>query len=399
MSQQKRLGDVADFLRGITFKPEDVISVGERDAVVCMRTRNIQATLDVDDLIAVPTAFVRRDELYLREGDILISSANSWNLVGKVARVPALPYPATAGGFIAIVRAKPGAVDPEYLYRWLSSEVNQAAIRACGRQTTNISNLSVPRFLNLPITLPEQAGQARAGAVLDKAFSLHCKHQEAIRLADEFLKALFYEKFGDPVTNPKNQPTCRIDELCEVATGSTPARNRKDYYEGTHPWIKTGEVDTPLITHAEEYISDIALAETNCKLFPVGTLLIAMYGQGKTRGKVGMLGIPAATNQACAAILPSENIDHYFLYMQLSLMYEHLRAMGRGGNQENLNLGMIKSLVVIRPPKKLVEEFVRATHKTRQILVKMHATEIEMKSLSNALSFDFFARNLHLERA
>jgi type I restriction enzyme S subunit len=208
-----KLGDVVDFIRGITFKPEDVVGVKDSNAVVCMRTKNIQAELEVDDLIAVPEFFVRRDELLLREGDILISSANSWNLVGKVARVPALPYRATAGGFIAIVRAKPGAIDSDYLYRWLASDSSQAAIRACGRQTTNISNLSVPRFLDLPISLPEREDQVRAAAILDRTDRLRRKHQEALRLADEFLRAVFFERFS---AKPRSRV---LTDYCDFLAG------------------------------------------------------------------------------------------------------------------------------------------------------------------------------------
>ena len=212
-SRNMKLGDVVDFIRGITFKPEDVVGAKDSNAVVCMRTKNIQAELEVDDLIAVPASFVRRDELLLREGDILISSANSWNLVGKVARVPALPYRATAGGFIAIVRAKPGAIDSDYLYRWLASDSNQAAIRACGRQTTNISNLSVPRFLDLPISLPEREDQVRAATILDKTDSLRRKRQEVIRLADEFLRAVFFERFS-------SKPRSRVlTDYCDFLAG------------------------------------------------------------------------------------------------------------------------------------------------------------------------------------
>lgn len=74
-----------------------------------------------------------------------------------------------------------------------------------------------------------------------------------------------------------------------------------------------------------------------------------MYGQGQTRGRVGLLKVPAATNQACAAILPGERINQNFLYALLMMQYERLRAMGRGGNQANLNLGMIKSFRVPCP--------------------------------------------------
>jgi len=241
------------------------------------------------------------------------------------------------------------------------------------------------------VSVPSKVEQQRVATILDKADSLSRKRQEAIRLADEFLRAVFYEKFGDPVTNSNRLPTNRIDRLCDVATGSTPARNRADYYDGPHPWIKTGEVDTPLITSAEEHISDTAIAETNCKLFPVGTLLIAMYGQGKTRGKVGMLGIPAATNQACAAILPSQKINRHFLYTQLSLMYEHLRAMGRGGNQENLNLSMIKSLEVLVPPDHLVDEFLGVRQKVSEMTTKALRAQAETGAMSQALAAKFFS--------
>ena len=109
------LGDVAQFIRGIAFKPDDKIDVEMPGAVVCMRTKNVQENLDQDDLIAVPDSFVRRKEQYLREGDILVSTANSWELVGKGCWVPKLKYRATAGGFISILRSNIEKVDSRYL--------------------------------------------------------------------------------------------------------------------------------------------------------------------------------------------------------------------------------------------------------------------------------------------
>lgn len=86
-----QLGDVADIIRGITFKPDDLISVDETGAVVCFRTKNVQAQLDQDDLIAIPKSFVRRKDQFVGQHDILVSSANSWNLVGKCSYVPKNP--------------------------------------------------------------------------------------------------------------------------------------------------------------------------------------------------------------------------------------------------------------------------------------------------------------------
>jgi type I restriction enzyme S subunit len=262
------------------------------------------------------------------------------------------------------------------------------ALLGNGATFKEVSKSTVEDF---KIPLPKLESQKHIANILDKSESLRRMRQETIQLANEFLRAVFIDMFGDPVTNSKEMPTKQVDSLCEVATGATPSRNRADYYsDGHHPWVKTGEVDNPLILSAEEHISDSALAETNCKIFPAGTLLIAMYGQGKTRGKVGMLGIPASTNQACAAILPSKAINRHFLYVQLTLMYEYLRAMGRGGNQENLNLSMIKSLKVLVPPDDLVEVFLKINHKVSAIKAKSLIAQAETERLSQSLVANFF---------
>jgi type I restriction enzyme S subunit len=100
-----------------------------------------------------------------------------------------------------------------------------------------------------------------------------------------------------------------------------------------------------------------------------------------------MLGIPATTNQACAAILPSASISPYFIYTQLSLMYEHLRAMGRGGNQENLNLGMIKSLDVLVPPKADIDRFLSIRQRADAMQTKARLAEENVERLALSLMF------------
>lgn len=264
---------------------------------------------------------------------------------------------------------------PSFL-NWVSQQIDGA----------KMPRVSMKVLWEHSIELPTLDEQRRITSILDKAESLRRKRQEAIRLADEFLQAVFIDMFGDPAVNSKSLPTKRLEELCQIATGATPSRDRSDFFGGPHPWIKTGEVDCPLILSAEEFITDAAISETNCKLFPAGTVLVAMYGQGKTRGKVGMLGIPAATNQACAAILPSPSISPYFLYAQLGLMYEHLRAMGRGGNQENLNLGMIKSLEVLVPPKEDIERFLSIRDRADAMLTKARLAQENAALLTSSLT-------------
>ena len=281
---------------------------------------------------------------------------------------------------VKVLKPLPG-FDARFLFHFLRT-VRLPENLGYSRHFKFLKNCNVPK--------PSHGEQQRIAAILDKADRLRQKRREAIRLADEFLRAVFFDMFGDPVSNTKQLPIQVIEQLCPVATGATPSRERADYFGGAHPWIKTGEVDSPWITTAEEYISDVAIKETNCKIFPERTILIAMYGQGKTRGKVGMLGMPAATNQACAAILPSTSIDPFFLYVQLSMMYAHLRAMGRGGNQENLNLRMIKSLPVLVPPPDLVNRFLAIRQKSELILERARLAEIESDHLVDSLVSSFF---------
>src|SRR5438309_1382236 len=130
-----------------------------------------------------------------------------------------------------------------------------------------------------------------------------------------------------------------IEQLCtKVTTGSTPLRSRRDYYEGgTVDWYKTGELKDWYLNPAEERITEKALNETSAKLFPAETVLMAMYGDGKTITSLGMLRTPAATNQACSAMLVDDSkcSARYFFYA-LKARRHVLLKMAYGGAQRNL---------------------------------------------------------------
>lgn len=175
-----RLGDLAHFVRGVTFKPDAKVEVGSEGSIVCFRTTNVQVKLNQDDLIAVPRNVVKRAEQFIGATDILVSSANSWNLVGKACWVPQLTYQATLGGFISALRVHSPQLDPRYLFYWFTSSKIQETVRSFGRQTTNISNLDFARTLDLEIPLPPPLIQQRIVTVLDELDGLQEKHAKAI---------------------------------------------------------------------------------------------------------------------------------------------------------------------------------------------------------------------------
>jgi type I restriction enzyme S subunit len=191
--------------------------------------------------------------------------------------------------------------------------------------------------------------------------------------------------FGDPVTNPMGWEKVRLDEVTSIQTGSTPSRTNPDYYSGSMPWVKTTEIRGNEIFEAEESITEAGLRESNCKLFPRDTILVAMYGQGITRGRTGILKIPACTNQACAAILPCVAILPQFLFTYLKNQYEEIRRLGRGGNQPNLNLNMIKKFTILLPPIEIQENFVNQAAIIKKILEKGTISDRKSTNFFNSL--------------
>lgn len=163
------------------------------------------------------------------------------------------------------------------------------------------------------------------------------------------LSPLSADEIADLPELPKGWKWTRIGKLANVATGATPLKNKFAYYEnGSVPWVTSGALNESKIYKASDFVTALALQETNIKLFPKHTLLVAMYGEGKTRGKCAELMFEATTNQAVAALVQygTEAKTRYFLKYYMQLNYENLRAKASGGAQPNLNLDLIKNTLV-----------------------------------------------------
>ena len=149
---------------------------------------------------------------------------------------------------------------------------------------------------------------------------------------------------------PEQWEVKRLAEIAFVGSGGTPSREIPTYWGGSIPWITTSQIDFGTITEADQFITEEGLMNSAAKLLPVGTLLMALYGQGKTRGKVGVLGIAAATNQACASIALHTGVSRDFILHFLTSRYEAIRNSSNTGSQENLNGNIVKGFLVAFPP-------------------------------------------------
>ncbi len=156
-------------------------------------------------------------------------------------------------------------------------------------------------------------------------------------------------------------PKIRIKEICRMGSGGTPSRSKPVFYvAGEIPWVKTTEVKNEVIESTEEKITSTALKKSSAKLYPSGSLIVAMYGQGVTRGRTAKLAIEAATNQACCVLYDiSPNVEPDFLWFYLMSEYENLRGMASGNNQPNLNAEMIANYEVPLPPLEFQKRLVK----------------------------------------
>ena len=151
---------------------------------------------------------------------------------------------------------------------------------------------------------------------------------------------------------PEFEGEWKVDELgnnAKVTSGGTPSRNKNNFWNGNIPWITTSLINFNVINTAEEFITQDAVLKSSAKLFPKGTILMAMYGQGKTRGKVAVLGLDATTNQACGAILPNDDLDKNYLFQNFAGRYDEIRDLSNEGGQQNLSGGIIKGIKISFP--------------------------------------------------
>jgi type I restriction enzyme S subunit len=224
-----------------------------------------------------------------------------------------------------------------------------------GARSNGLLNVSKEQFFDVRIPTPprdEQQKIADCLTSLDEVIAARGRKVEALKAHKRGMMQRLFPREGE--TRPllrfpefRDAPKWEqapVRELFETSSGGTPDRANKEYWGGSIPWVTTSLVDFNVITDADEFISEAGLQNSSAKLFPKGTVIVAMYGQGKTRGQAALLQIEAATNQACAAILPSNTIDPWFVFLSLSGRYQELRALSNSGGQENLSQGLIRDL-------------------------------------------------------
>ena len=342
------LRDVADIAAGITLgrktKETELIEVPY------LRVANVQdGQLALADIKTVAASRREIDKWTLRDGDLLLTEGGDLDKLGRGAcwreQLPICIHQ----NHIFRVRLPADRYDPDFVSLQVSSPYGKAYFLAHAKKTTGIASINQQVLGAFPLLSPPLSEQLLIAADLKLQLAAVEEARQAAQAqvldAQRLVTAILAQTFADLDSVDR----VRIGDVARTASGTTPSRSRRDYWSpALHPWVKTGEVAFAPIRQTEEAISALALEECSLSLLPVGTVLVAMYGQGKTRGQSAVLEVPATTNQACFAILPSDALDPQYLQLWLQHSYEALRSSSdaRGGNQSNLNGEMLNAFEV-----------------------------------------------------
>jgi len=323
-----------------------------------------------------------RNSRQVKEGDFLLTNSMSF---GR-------PYILRTSGCIhdgwLVLSPKSDEIHTDYFYYYLGSKEVRAKLsaKAAGAVVKNL-NKEIVKALEIP--LPPLAEQKRIAAILDKADAIRRKRQQAIQLADEFLRSVFLDMFGDPVTNPKGWDVRPVGEVCDCIV---PGRDKPKSFSGSIPWITTNELNHLGTTYKSEKflgLSGEEIEEVRAKIVAPNSVIMTCVGD---LGIVSIAGEQMVINQQLHAFLPNKNITPSFLSFALAWQKGYMLNMASSTTLPYMNKSVCNSVPVILPPKNLQNKFEEFSSLVSCLKLKMQAVTNE--PIIEALSKKAFSGQL-----
>ena len=333
-----------------------------------LSTPNIKtAAIDFGDVNYISQfRYDESPELQLRVGDVLLAKDGS--TLGIANIVKDLPRPATVNGSIAVLR--PFTIEPRFLMYALQGAAIQEQIQLL-RAGMGVPHLFQWDINRLPLTLPSLDVQRRIADFLDDqatridniiaARQQQLNEMTALALSSAAamtttggLRRENVALTGIPWMPERNSdwPLVKIGYLCATGSGTTPPSDRPEYFNGDMPWVNSGDITDDGIPTIARTVTSQALDELSAlKVFAPGSLVVAMYGQGDTKGRVGLLPERACVNQACCVLHPDSALSPGWLLHWLRSHKEGIVQLAQGSGQPNLNQELIRNLRIPLPAR------------------------------------------------
>lgn len=295
--------------------------------------------------------------IQLENGDLLVTKDGT---IGKVAKVVNLDKPACLNSGIFVVKQTKSVFEQNYLY-WVLVSNQLKEFVGFNSTGSTIAHLYQNVFENMPLTVPSLVEQKTIASYLDYKVGQIDASISAINTQIDDLKAYRQSIISEAVTKGldphapmKDSGIEWIGEIHEdwditklgwaypnMGSGTTPDSNNLQYYvEDGYNWLQTGDLTDGAITSTSKHLSQIAVDEKRMRFYPIGSIVIAMYGA--TIGKVGYLEIETSTNQACCVLPPQESMDNRFMFYMMQSSKTTLISKSVGGGQPNISQAIIQ---------------------------------------------------------
>ncbi|MFZ4525739.1 MAG: restriction endonuclease subunit S [Chlorobium sp.] len=394
----EKLGEHVFQVRGISFKPENIITTKKDGYVPVIRSNNItEEGFKESDLIYINKEFIRSEQV-IKGGDlVLTASSGSKKTIGKNIQFDS-DFNGSFGAFCKLVRPKK-SIDSKYLYHFFKTHFFRDSIERIV-QGANIANLKNEYIDDLKILLPPLEDQIRIATLLSKVENLTCRRREQLKQLDQLLKSVFLGMFGDPVRNERGWDKPELKQFGQILTGNTPPRIDASNYDTKHiEWIKTDNIfsDSLHITQATEYLSESGV--TKSRTVTNGALLVACIA-----GSVGSIGRAALTNRTVAfnqqinAIQSNKDINPLFLYVLFKISKTYVQSHATKGMKKILTKGDFEKITMIKPPIDLQNQFAVIVEMLEGIKSRYQQSLIELKNFYGVLSQKAFKGELDLSR-
>lgn len=393
------LGDIATLVRGVSFSKEEGSLLPLEGHLPVIRAGSIQESLLLrEGQIWVPADKIKSSQKIRIDDIVMCTSSGSSDLVGKCARSTE-DFDGSFGAFCAGIRADQGKASPSYLYHFLCSPVFKNWTSASSG--ANIKNIRVSELAEFQVPLPSLPEQKRIAAILDKADAIRRKRQQAIQLADDFLRAVFLDMFGDPVINPKGWSVREVGDLCDVQGGLQVSKKRAGL-PVTAPYLRVANVLRNRLDLTE--IKEIELLESEyrrVKLIPDDILIVEGHGNANEIGRCaiwkGEIDEVVHQNHLIRVRVKSKDVNPRFLSDYINSSGGRAQMMRASNSTSGLNTistGVVRSTGVIVPPKDLQDKYALIVEKTNSNLLRQNFAQVLIGESVFSLSQKAFSGQL-----
>lgn len=370
-----RLGDVATYINGYAFKPEDWSQTG----VPIIR---------IQDLTGNSYQANRYNGEYeqkyeVNDGDVLISWSASLGVYVWHGEKAVLNQ------HIFKVVFDKAEISKSFFVHQVENILEMASSSTHG---ATMKHLTKPVFDALPFFLPSLDEQRKIAAVLDKISDLIAKRRRQLDQLDELVQSRFVEMFGDPLFNTKGWAQVAIKDACaSILGGGTPSKSNHEYFMGTIPWVSPKDMKTSIIDDSIDHITEDAIANSTTNLVPQNSvLMVVRSGILKHTLPVAINRVPVAINQDMKAFIPNDRITaEYFMYYLKSIEQDILGNV-RCVTADNIDFKAFQTRQISLPPLKLQQQFTSflTCSNTFRFLVYNSLKKLEL--LKQALMQEYF---------